>query len=453
MIDPTLAKLLSEALGRRAQGDRNGAMVAYKRAQRRFPGFAGAWTGAAELLCELGRFEEAAWAAERALELDGGEHAAIFALLDALMNLGRSGGQEFREAYGRAMRLDVSSPALLAERGYARLCALDMAGAEADCRAAMERGLDSDYVRSMLAHALHAQGRSREAWPLYGPGMALGAMFEKYDSGARRWDGGPTRGGALMVRTYHHGFGDAIQFARYMPQVGALSGGRVVLSVYGPLLRLLEGLPGADAVVEQEREDAPYGAAINLLELPIVLGIDTSAPPPPIDVPQTGGEPPSELLRPGFKVGLAWAGSPIHSCDAQRSMDPRLLDALADVEGVAWYGLQKPPAQEPPRLPGFADLSPHMGDFLDTARLVRCLDLVATVDTALLHLAGSVGAPTVALLAHMPEWRWGPGGATPWYPSVRLVRQPSGGDWPGAVEGLREHILRRRATNPDWRRS
>jgi hypothetical protein len=123
-------------------------------------------------------------------------------------------------------------------------------------------------------------------------------------------------------------------------------------------------------------------------------------------------------------------------------MGPRPLDALADIEGVAWYGLQKPPGEEPPRLPGFTDMSHLMGDFMDTAQVVRHLDMVATVDTSVLHLAATLGVPTMALVPHLPEFRWSLGEATPWYPAAKLLRQPAHGDWAGAVEKLRAEILR-----------
>jgi hypothetical protein len=125
-----------------------------------------------------------------------------------------------------------------------------------------------------------------------------------------------------------------------------------------------------------------------------------------------------------FKVGLVWGG-------VTRRPDPRLLDCLSDTPGaerMAWYGLQKTPPGRgqpapPPDLPGFTDLSPRINDFMDTAHLAMRLDLVVTVDTSVAHLAGSLGVPTAVLLTHPPDWRWGLADATPWYPSVRLVRQ------------------------------
>jgi hypothetical protein len=130
-------------------------------------------------------------------------------------------------------------------------------------------------------------------------------------------------------------------------------------------------------------------------------------------------------------------------------MDPKFLSGLADVPGaerISWYGLQKPPSLEliePPPLPAFADLSQYMGDFLDTARLARRLDLIVTVDTSMAHLAGLLGVPAIVLLAHFPDWRWGLGETTPWWPDLTLVRQPSHGDWAGAVERLKAEMARR----------
>jgi tetratricopeptide (TPR) repeat protein len=476
--NPTLVKLFQGALASQARGEAAAALLAYRRIQRQFPDFADAWANASVLLCAVDRPEEALAAAERALELDGGNRAAVYGQAMARKNMGQGGeaeagllglldacpdnhqamitlaafyGDEGRYAeslamYDRACALAPSNGPLLASRGVVKMWATDMPGAEADFRAAIALGAANDAVRMNLALTLLIQGRYLEAWPWFGPYMALGSLFETYGTGRRRWDGGPLHGGALMVRTSFHGFGDVIQFARLMPQVKLAAGGRVLLSVYEPVLRLLnglDGLPGVDALVVQEKDDPPFDAVTNLLELPVLLKLDSAALPPPIEISLPDAAPAPELLRPGFKVGLAWAGNPTHSCDAQRSMSPRCLDALAGIEGaehIAWYGLQKPPALEPPRLPGFTDMSRYMGDFQDTAQVVRRLDMVATVDTSMLHLAGSLGVPTVALLAHVPEWRWQLGETTPWYPAVRLIRQTGWDDWRGAVERLGAEI-------------
>jgi tetratricopeptide (TPR) repeat protein len=418
--------------------------------QRQFPDFVGAWVNASVLLSETGRLEEALAMAERAMEVDDQDQSAIFALLVARIKLGLTEG-DFDELYDKSLSMELTSETMLIERGALRMQALDMLGAEADFRAALGAGLDNDFARLHLAIALQLQGRYLEAWPCYSEGAALGARYEPPDNTKPRWNGQPMPGRTLMVFTYFHGFGDAILFARYLPAIKAMTGGRVLLSVYEPLLRLLDGLPGMDGLFVQEKESPPYDAFITILELPIILRMDPSTVPPPTELRLPDAPTPPVLDRDGFKVGLVWAGNPVHTNDARRSASPRLFDALADIpsaERISWYGLQLPPDPEPPRLPNFMDMSPYMGDFLDTAQIVKHLDLLVSVDTATVHVAGSLRVPTILLLPFMPEWRWGMGESTHWYGSVKLLRQPAR-NWESVVGPLKAEIGRRMDT--DWK--
>jgi len=482
MSDPLLIRLLTEAMSLQARGNVGAALLAYRRVQKQFPDCPDAWANASTLLYGMERFDEALASAERAVALDGANQPAAYALGSALHKLERTDEAEavFRnlleanpshfealvalagingaknrfaeslELYNRAVALEPSNAHLMLRRGIIRMWALDLPGAEADVRAAMDMGFNEKFAWSVLTRPLLLMGRYREAWPYFTKsGMKLGTLFDNYNTGNPRWDGGPMQGRTLMVRTHHHGFGDVMQMSRFMPQIKEMSRARVLLSVYEPILRLMRGVPGVDGLIVQERDKPPFDAVINLLELPYALDIDSAALPPPVtfSLPDDGGPMP-ELDRPGFKVGLVWGGNPIHSMDEQRSMGPRPLDALADMQGaerVAWYGLQKPPSDAPPRLPGFIDMSPRMGDFMDTAQIVRRLDLVVSVDTSTLHLAGSLRVPTIAMIQYLPEWRWCLGEATPWYPTVKLLRQHTNGDWGGAVETLKQEIARRMA--------
>jgi hypothetical protein len=138
------------------------------------------------------------------------------------------------------------------------------------------------------------------------------------------------------------------------------------------------------------------------------------------------------------RVGLVWAGNPRSTApgsdiDSRRSIDPALLAPLAEVPGIEWHSLQLGPAARcGARLaPGFRlrDMTAQIGDFADTAALMANLDLVISVDTSVVHVAGAIGAPTWMLNRFDSHWRWGPDGeATPWYPSVRIFRQPAFGD-------------------------
>jgi tetratricopeptide (TPR) repeat protein len=491
--DPALVELFTDALSRQARGDAPGALLAYRRLQRRFPDFPDAWTNASVLLAGMGRFEEALASAERGAGLDGGNPAAAYALAAARMGLGQFGEAEpclrrvieiapdhvpaltnlaavramtgdlaeALELHDRAVALSPSSSAIVGRRGHAKVQALDMEGAEKDLARALELDPGNEDARLDLAHVWLRTLRYGEAWRHFKARRHLtAAAVEAQGHGRPFWRGGAIGGATLLVYS-ERGAGDTIQFARLLPMAKEASGARVLLAVHGPLARLMAGVPGADGILLQAGVPGTDGFLLQggappafdyvapITELPPILEIDPSRLPPPtrLTAPADPSAPPIPGLdSPRFKVGLVWAGSPLHANDAARSMDPRLLGGLADLPGaesISWLGLQKPPSAEPPPLPGFTDLSGYMGDYADTARIAARMDLIVTVDTSTAHLAGSLGVPTIVLLPHFPEWRWGLGGTTPWYPAARLIRQPSPGDWRGAVEKLKTEIVSR----------
>jgi len=140
-------------------------------------------------------------------------------------------------------------------------------------------------------------------------------------------------------------------------------------------------------------------------------------------------------------VGLAWAGNPAHLNDRNRSIPPSALSALSRVPNVRFVCLQKSPNSEqnvspPPGLP-LIDFTHQLADFADTAALIANLDLLITADTAVAHLAGAMGKPVWLLLPFAPDWRWLLGRRdSPWYPTMRLFRQPSPGDWRAPIQRI-----------------
>ena len=140
----------------------------------------------------------------------------------------------------------------------------------------------------------------------------------------------------------------------------------------------------------------------------------------------------------GLKVGLVWAGSPTNKNDRYRSVALAQLAPLAAAPGVTFYSLQKGPAASqtatPPPGMELIDLTEDLHDFADTAALISNLDLVISVDTAVVHLAGAMGKPAWVLLAREQDWRWLlTREDTPWYPTLRLFRQRTPGDWPEVI--------------------
>jgi hypothetical protein len=243
------------------------------------------------------------------------------------------------------------------------------------------------------------------------------------------WDGRPLADSTVLVRCYH-GLGDTIQFARFVPMLASITRATIVWA-QPSLLGLLARLPGAVRLLplHEGSPDVEYDVDIEIMELAHALRVETEALPacvPYFDVPR------GQRLSDRFSVGvLAQAGD----WDARRSVPADMLAALADNPTLALFNLQLEPA-----LPGMADLSTP--DVLLLAERVRSLDLVITPDTMLAHLAGALGVATWTLLPADADWRWmGPERTdSPWYPSMRLFRQPRPGDWRAVVAEVERHL-------------
>lgn len=259
------------------------------------------------------------------------------------------------------------------------------------------------------------------------------------------WDGTAV---PCLVLEAEQGLGDSLQFARFLDRALARAE-RVYLRVQAPLVPLFERQNDRRLVVEDREKptDAPGGAArAGLMSLARVLGIvpEQFADALPLDLPSL---PPttdtdwSALLGRGLNVGLVWAGNPDHMGDAQRSIDFGCLAGLLGVEGVVFHSLQVGEQALGRHVPGLQDLGPYLKDFRHTVGALKALDMVISVDTAVAHLAGSMGCPTWLLIPTVPDWRWGREGyMTPWYPSLRLFRQTVPGDWDGVIKRVRRAL-------------
>ena len=249
------------------------------------------------------------------------------------------------------------------------------------------------------------------------------------------WQGEPFPGRTVLLH-WEQGFGDTLMFLRYVPMVKAL-GGRVVLAVQRELADLAATCGGADQVVPHPDPLPPFDLQASLFSLPRVFGTELHSIPagiPYLDVPARvpNRQALAEVLAGSagkVRVGLVWAGRPAHPRDAERSLDPGLLAPLAALPGVAWHSFQIG-APRPVPLPDLRVLAPLLSNFSDTAYALSGMDLVLAVDTALVHLAGALGVPALVLLAFAPDFRWLlDRDDSPWYPSLRLYRQPVPGAW------------------------
>jgi hypothetical protein len=244
------------------------------------------------------------------------------------------------------------------------------------------------------------------------------------------WDGRPIDGARVLVRCYH-GLGDTIHFIRYAPLLRARAR-EVIVWAQPPLIPLLRGLPGIDRLLplHEGAPDADFDVDLEVMELPFVFR--TTVDTVPATVPYLRIQP-DALPRPGGPaVGLVWRAG---DWAEHRSIPFSELQPLFDLP-VTWYVLQGGPGLGE-RTPGFGRLR-GTGDLVELARAVADLDLMITVDSMPAHLAGALGVQTWTLLAHAPDWRWMTDREdTPWYPTMRLIRQEQPGDWRGVIARLR----------------
>ncbi|WP_159107097.1 tetratricopeptide repeat protein [Azospirillum sp. B4] len=317
--------------------------------------------------------------------------------------------------------------------------------------------LRPDYAAAHknLGMTLLAAGRYEEGWAEFEwrwrDGQLAGALRPFTQP---QWRGEPAAGRVLLVHG-EQGYGDSLQFCRYVPLVAA-HGLRVVLEVPLPLVRLMRQLPGVEAVVAHGQVLPPFDLHCPMMSLPLAFGTSLSTiPASPRYLAAAPAEAETWRRRlaaeaPGDnrpKVGVAWAGAAradtpdVAVADRRRSMGLAAMTPLLDEHSVRFVSLQKDAAETevPGRLGGLIDT---VVDFADTAGLISNLDLVISVDTAVAHLAAAMGVSVWLLNRFDSCWRWLRGrDDSPWYPTVRQFRQPRLGDWGTVVQSVRATLV------------
>ena len=463
------------------QGWLEEAASAYRRAIAVQPDYADAHDNLGNVLADLGRPEEAAPCYRRAIALRPGNPATHNNLGIALKQTGQL--QDAAAAYRQAIALKpdyveahnnlgnvLKELGLLDEAAQCFQRALDLRPGLADAHSnlgnvllaqgrvdqaaeAYERAiaLNPDYAeaRNNLALIQLQRGDFERGWEGYEWRWKLKvAVAPRRDFPQPEWRGEQLSGARVLVHA-EQGFGDAIQFCRYVPLV-AQRGAKVILEVQPELKRLMAGLAGVHELVTLGEALPPFDYHIPLMSLPRVFGtrLDTV----PADVPYLRAPP--DLVQAwrdklsgitGLRVGLAWAGSPQHMNDRNRSLALSTLAPLAAVSGATYMALQKGPsaaqAATPPAGMRLVELGTELGDFADTAAVIANVDLVIAVDTAVAHLAGALGKPVWLLLPFAGEWRWLLDRSdSPWYPSMRLFRQPRPGAWGEVLERVVQEL-------------
>jgi tetratricopeptide (TPR) repeat protein len=468
----------------RAQGESEEAVAAFRRAAALDPSNAELQSHLASAYVALARYELAVAHFRRATELRPHFPSAYANLGMALTELNR--WDEAVAAYERAAALDPDNASIRVNLAFARDDPAGIAEAEAQCRRLIagrsnlleaynalglilqkQNRLDESLESYRRASALKPDflpaaineslvllllGRYDEAWPKYEWRRRL-PMLRRNERAMPPWQGEDIAGKSILLHS-EQGFGDTIQFLRYVPLV-AERARHVVLEIPRPLVRMAASLPIENVtIVPNNRPPPSADVHAPMLGLPRIF--QTRVDNIPGRVPYlTPRRPLVErwarrlAADTRFKVGLAWAGNPEHRGNRSRSLTLGRLAPLLAVRDVGWYGLQVgPPAEEIKRLPKdtVTDLSPQLADFAETAGAILNLDLVIAVDTAVAHLAGALARPVWIMIAFSPDWRWLLNrDDSLWYPSVRLYRQPAPGDWDSVIARVAGDVAARAA--------
>jgi tetratricopeptide (TPR) repeat protein len=463
------------------QGKMSEAVASYLRALELKPDFALAHSNLGSALQVQGRWEEAAASCRRALELRPDFAAAHNNLGQALHAQAKL--DEAVESYRHAIQLNSDLPEVHNNLGNALNDQGKTHEAEKCCRRALELKPDYAEAHNNLGNVQQQLGQFDAARGSYARAATLNpnlvyahygqatlelltgnwtSGWEEYewrlqtqDYGPRhftqpRWDGSPLGRRTILLHC-EQGLGDTIQFVRYAAQVkGQNPGATIILECQQPLIKMLSGYAGIDRLVGKGDELPPFDFQIPLLSLPGALG--TSPETVPRVVPYLTADPilvdkwrEKLALARGLRIGINWRG---RSLTRRRDIPFVCFQSLAERPNVCLISLQKGEARPDENVGnhrGIIDLGNDFdstnGPFMDTAAVMMNLDLVISSDTAVPHLAGALGVPVWLALPFVPDWRWLLDRTdSPWYPTMRLFRQRTVGNWDGVFQEIRAEV-------------
>ncbi len=389
------------------------ALASYERAAALRPHYADAFYNQGVALMSLERYAEALSRFDRAISLKPDHSSAYTNRGNALRNLQRY--EEARASYDRSITL---------QPGNARACF---------CKAQLELGL----------------GNFQSGWPLYESRWELEEVHpHRRNFPQASWLGSEPIEGKTILLHSEQGLGDTIQFSRYVPLL-AERGAEVVFEAPRSIARLLAGLTGSATIIASGERLPAFDFHCPLLSAPGLMG--TTVETIPARVPYLAAEAKfiahwrERLPDGGIRIGITWQGNPLGAIDRGRSAPLASFAPLARLPGVRLVSLQKHHGLDQlDRLPaGMAveTLGPNFDSgpdaFVDAAAVIMSLDLVISTDTAIVHLAGALDRPVWVALKAVPHWAWMMDrDDSPWYPSARLFRQASDGDWRDVFERM-----------------
>ena len=424
------------------------ALAAFRQVLARVPQHPQARLSSGIAHAALGALDEAVAEFDRALTLAPGHPAAHFNRGIALYDLARYA--EAVAAHDSALAAAPDHGGALLNRGRALAALNRFDDAIASYGKAQALRKDDADVHFMESLALLTLGDYRRGFEKYEWRWRRSGMPEQKSRGRPLWRGDYPLARKTVLLHAEQGFGDTIQFARYVPVLAA-NGAKVVLEVQPELTALMARLEGAAAVIARGTAAPPFDVHCPLGSLP--LAFKTEPATVPANIPYLSADD-ARLAKWSARIGalerpriaLAWAGNPSHLNDRNRSVPFAKLAPLLSIP-AQFVSIQRDVRGEDAiALAGdsrVTNVGAELDSFTDTAALIAQCDLVIAVDTAVAHLAGAMGRPLWMLLPFAPDWRWTLDGETsPWYPTARLFRQRLLGDWDGVIARVGDALER-----------
>jgi tetratricopeptide (TPR) repeat protein len=427
------------------------AIAVYRTALELMPDCAEVHNNLGNALAGQDRFDEAVACFQKALQLKPMFADAQINLGNTFMKVGKL--DQAIESYFEALRVNPKFAEVYNNLGNAYCTQGDLDQAIACYRKALELKPDLDRAQVHLGVVFLTLGNFAEGWQRYELRLRIPPSQPiPTHQPLVPWDGSLLNGRRILL-CCEQGLGDTLQFIRYAPLVKA-RGGYVIVACQPSLLPLLKHCPGIDEVVPQPKtvnDDLPqFDVYLYLMSAPHAFR--TTLRTIPATVPYLHAE--EHLVEQwrrelagirDLKIGIVWQGSRENKGDRFRSIELAHFQVLGDVQGVKFFSLQKGYGREQLRhvtnrmqvIDHTERMDEATGAFLDTAAVMKNLDMVITCDTSSAHLAGSLGVPVWVAISHAPDWRWlRDRDDSPWYPTMRLFRQESPGDWAGVIQRI-----------------
>lgn len=398
-----------------------------------------------DILCELGRYEEALDCFDKVLLTDPDNAGVLNSKGNVLQNLDNIDGAE--ECYRRILARDPDNVLALNNLGTVYRSRALPELAIACFNRALEIEPDDGQLIFNRSLARLSIADFKNGWADYESRFRSKEPVHLAHAELPRWSGERLDGKRLLVQS-EQGYGDTLQFVRYLPLLHAY-GGHVVFECQNPLLKgLLSGIKGVECIIARGEPLPKVDCQIPLLSIPGLLATEL------VSIPSPEGYLRADLVKKAYwhsrldsgdnrlKIGLTWGGRKTN-LNANRSMKLSDLEPLFSLKGVRFFSLQM--GEDAAQLSGHGafveDLSPYINDFSDTAAIVENLDLVITIDTALAHLCGALGCPVWVVLKVSPDWRWYLNrDDSPWYASARLFRQKKYLSWAEVISSVRDAL-------------